>query len=142
MGEAKRRGSKEIRIGEALHRQFQAQIEAAHRKEIYEMQQREREAAMTQEERDKRERARKAMVSLSAIMGISQAMRTYKPEPRSSMHVGGKYNWKGQPERLIYIGHNYSGNGYWHQFAKVESPEVIWCEVLTSDLDKIELTVD
>jgi hypothetical protein len=36
--------------------------------------------------------------------------------------VGGRYNWKGQPERLIYVGYNRSGNGYWHQFAKIEKP--------------------
>lgn len=50
------------------------------------------------------------------------------------MKVGGNYNWIGQPERLVYLGHNWSGNGYWHQFAKVESPDEVWCEVLSSDL--------
>lgn len=50
------------------------------------------------------------------------------------MKVGGKYRWIGQPERLVYLGHNWSGNGYWHQFAKVESPDEVWCEVLSSDL--------
>lgn len=56
------------------------------------------------------------------------------------MKIGGKYNWKGQPEQLIYLGQNWSSNGYWHQFAKVESPEVVWCEVLSSDLHTIEET--
>ena len=56
------------------------------------------------------------------------------------MKIGGKYNWKGQPERLIYLGNNWSGNGYWHQFAKVESPGVVWCEVLGPDLHMIEET--
>lgn len=56
------------------------------------------------------------------------------------MHKGGKYNWKGQPERLVYLGHNWSGNGYWHQFEKVDAPGVIWCEVLTADLPMIEET--
>ncbi|WP_339898227.1 hypothetical protein [uncultured Gilvimarinus sp.] len=55
---------------------------------------------------------------------------------------GGKYNWQNQPERLVYLGYNFSGNGYWHQFAKVESPDVIWCEVLTSDLHMLEETQD
>jgi hypothetical protein len=56
--------------------------------------------------------------------------------------LGGKYNWKGQPERLVYLGCNWSGNGYWHQFAKVETPTVVWCEVKTSDLLLIEETKD
>ena len=56
------------------------------------------------------------------------------------MKVGGKYNWKGQPERLVYIGRNWSGNGYWHQFEKVDKPGKVWCEVLDSDLRMIEET--
>lgn len=56
------------------------------------------------------------------------------------MIIGKHYNWKHQKERLVYLGHNFSGNGYWHQFAKVEAPEVVWCEVLTSDLHMIEET--
>lgn len=63
------------------------------------------------------------------------------------MNIGGKYNWKGQPERLIYLGNiylgnNWSENGYWHQFALVESPDVVWCEVLGSDLHMIEETAE
>ena len=53
---------------------------------------------------------------------------------------GEKYNWIGQPERLVYLGNNRSGNGHWHQFAKVESPDEVWCECLDSDLRGIELT--
>ena len=49
---------------------------------------------------------------------------------------GDRYNWKNQPERLVYMGRS----GVWHQFAKVESPEVVWCEVLTSDLHMLELS--
>ena len=56
------------------------------------------------------------------------------------MIEGGKYNWQYQPERLIYLGHNRSGPGRWHQFAKVEEPDVVWCEILTSDLPMIEET--
>jgi hypothetical protein len=56
------------------------------------------------------------------------------------MVLNGRYNWKGQKERLIYIGHNLSGNGFWHQFVKVEEPNIIWCEVLTDELDMIEET--
>lgn len=56
------------------------------------------------------------------------------------MKIGGKYNWKNQPERLIYLGDNFSGNGYWHQFAKIDSPEEIWCEVKGDDLHFFEET--
>lgn len=58
------------------------------------------------------------------------------------MCIGGLYNWRGQPERLKYIGHNWSGNGYWHQFEKVGAPGVVWCEVLDHDLPMIEETFD
>lgn len=54
--------------------------------------------------------------------------------------VGDRYNWKNQPERLVYMGLCHPRNGVWHQFAKVESPEVVWCEVLTSDLHMLEPT--
>lgn len=51
------------------------------------------------------------------------------------------YNWKHDPiTQLVYLGHNWSGNGYWHQFAKVNKPDVVWCEVLTSDLHMLEKT--
>ena len=56
------------------------------------------------------------------------------------LRVGGKYNWKNQPERLVYLGNNWSSNGYWYQFAKVESPDTVWCEVLDADLKMIEET--
>jgi hypothetical protein len=53
------------------------------------------------------------------------------------MRIGGKYNWKGQPERLKYLGKN----GVWNQFEKIEAPGVVWCEVLDGDLHMIEETV-
>lgn len=57
--------------------------------------------------------------------------------------VGGKYNWKHQPERLVYLGlQHYRGNGFWHQFAKVGQPEVVWCEVREEDLSMFEETKD
>ncbi|WP_292802739.1 hypothetical protein [Methylotenera sp.] len=52
------------------------------------------------------------------------------------MEVGGKYNWKNQPERLVYIGKK----GSWHQFVKTDNPSVVWCEVLDADLRMIEET--
>ena len=52
--------------------------------------------------------------------------------------VGERYNWKSQPERLVYRGKDLSGR--WHQFAKVDQFYVIWCEVLSSDLHMMERT--
>ena len=54
------------------------------------------------------------------------------------MKIGGKYNWKGQSERLIFIGRNWSGNGYWNQFEKIGESGRVWCEVRDSDLESFE----
>jgi hypothetical protein len=70
---------------------------------------------------------------------IKQALAAPVQEP-VAFEIGGCYNWKGQQERLIYIGYNFSGNGHWHQFAKVEAPEKVWCEVLPKDLSSFEAT--
>lgn len=56
------------------------------------------------------------------------------------MVKGNRYNWKGQPERLIYLGDNFSGNGYWHQFALVTNPTKVWCEVQGYQLESFEET--
>ena len=50
------------------------------------------------------------------------------------------YNWKHDPEtRLAYLGHNWSGNGYWHQFALADDPtRKVWCEVTEVELPMIE----
>ena len=49
--------------------------------------------------------------------------------------VEGKwYKWKYQDEVLIYVG---KWNN-WHQFALVENPDQVWCEVLESDLHLME----
>ena len=56
-----------------------------------------------------------------------------------TMKVGDHYTWKNQPERLIYLGVEVS-NGPWHQFAKVESPIKVWCEVRAADLVNFEPT--
>jgi hypothetical protein len=61
---------------------------------------------------------------------------------KETLIIGGFYNGKGQPERLVYMGNNWSSNGYWHQFALVEDPETVWCELLDSDLKMIEVTTD
>ena len=58
-----------------------------------------------------------------------------------TLERGGKYNWQGQPERLVYMGReHYRGNGFWHQFAKTDSPTVVWCEVREADLEMFEVT--
>ncbi|MDI1362547.1 hypothetical protein [Methylotenera sp.] len=51
------------------------------------------------------------------------------------MIVGSKYNWKNQPERLVYMGKL----GSWHQFELVGKAG-IWCEVLDDDLHMLEET--
>ena len=56
------------------------------------------------------------------------------------MKIGEKYNWIDQPERLVYIGKNWSGNGYWHQFEKIGEPGVVWCEVLDDQLCSFEVS--
>jgi hypothetical protein len=60
----------------------------------------------------------------------------------NELRKGGRYNWRNQPERLIYMGTaQYPGDRRtWHQFAKVESPDVVWSEVLESDLQSFEET--
>lgn len=61
-----------------------------------------------------------------------------------SLVIGGRYNWKRQPERLIYMGRRlYPGDGRtWHQFAKVGAPGVCWSEVLDGDLSSFEESTD
>lgn len=57
------------------------------------------------------------------------------------LKVNGKYNWKGQSDRLIYLGYNFSGKGYWHQFRKIGAPRPVWCEVADSDIHMLEETI-
>lgn len=58
----------------------------------------------------------------------------------NTLRIGERYNWKNQPERLVYMGtRRYPGDGRtWHRFAKVETPKVCWSEVLDSDLASFE----
>lgn len=60
----------------------------------------------------------------------------------STLHVGAKYNWRDQPERLVYMGRKvYTGDRrFWFQFAKVSQPGEVWCEVLAEDLSNFEET--
>jgi len=55
--------------------------------------------------------------------------------------VGKLYRWRGQPERLIYLGMCAPRNGRWHQFALEERPTVVWCEVATADSIMLEAIV-
>lgn len=59
----------------------------------------------------------------------------------NDLKVGGHYNWRGQPERLVYLGLCEPRNGRWHQFSKVDTSTVVWCEVLDADLHMLEVTV-
>lgn len=60
----------------------------------------------------------------------------------TDLKIGGKYNFKNQPERLVYMGAKryHGGDHTWHQFARVETPDVCWAEVLKSDLRMFEET--
>ena len=42
------------------------------------------------------------------------------------MVIGQHYRFKCSHEQLIYLGYNWSGNGYWHQFALIDKPKVVW----------------
>lgn len=50
---------------------------------------------------------------------------------------GEHYNWVHQPERLVYLGKSRS----WYQFALIEKPHEVWCEVLEEDIQSFEKTV-
>ena len=54
------------------------------------------------------------------------------------MTIGKTYKFKYSPEILIYIGKNFSGNGYWHQFEKADNRGTVRCELLDHDLKMIE----
>lgn len=53
-----------------------------------------------------------------------------------TMKRDGRYNWKNQPDRLIYL-RRFDG---WHQFKKIGDPREVWCEVLDADLRMLEET--
>lgn len=60
-------------------------------------------------------------------------IKTLTPE---AMERGGRYNWKNQSDRLIYL-RKFNG---WHQFKKIGDPREVWCEVLDEDLQLMEET--
>lgn len=59
-----------------------------------------------------------------------------------ALKIGGRYNWKHQAERLIYMGkiqdHRFCRG--WYQFALVDAPNKVWCEVRPEDIDMFEET--
>jgi hypothetical protein len=61
---------------------------------------------------------------------------------KDQLIVGGRYNWKNQPERLVYLGkhQDHPQCRGWFQFAKIEEPEKVWCEVREEDLASFEET--
>ena len=53
--------------------------------------------------------------------------------------VGNHYRWRHNHDPvLVYLGYNWSGNGYWHQFQKLGDPNKVWCEVTDKELSLIE----
>ena len=54
---------------------------------------------------------------------------------------GNKYNFKNQPERLVFIGNYGQRDATWYQFGKIENPTKVWSEVHESDLHMLEETV-
>jgi hypothetical protein len=58
---------------------------------------------------------------------------------RATLVIGGKYNWKNQPERLQYVGKHmdHPRCAGWYQFSKV-GETAVWCEVRESDLSRFE----
>ena len=54
----------------------------------------------------------------------------------NDLEVGGRYNWKYQPERLVYLGKH----GHWHQFALVGDESRVWCEVEDDQIEYFEKT--
>ncbi len=140
MGQAKQRGDKATRIGLAILRNEAEHKENLKRREVARVAEVERRTRMLPTERMRQERNKKLLSGFVALSALASSMSYKDLAENSKFVIGGRYNWKGQQERLIYLGHNFSGNGYWHQFAKVESPDVVWSEVLTSDLHHIEAT--
>jgi hypothetical protein len=145
MGQAKQRGSKEQRAAQAIERNTLAHQENLKMRELERVASIERAANMAPQERLRKERTKRDVIFLTSLLSMASGLPCTKtPEitAQDNFIVGGKYNWINQSERLIYLGHNFSGNGFWHQFAKVESPETIWCEVVNADLDKLEPTTE
>ena len=73
---------------------------------------------------------------METAVDLGTLTRDTEPEDDLSikLKIGGRYNWRNQEERLVYMGNNFSGNGYWHQFSLVDHPGKVWCEVKEDSL--------
>lgn len=60
------------------------------------------------------------------------------PLTPETMKRGGRYNWKNQSDRLIYL-RRFNG---WHQFRRIGDSREVWCEVQDGDLHMLEETRD
>lgn len=56
------------------------------------------------------------------------------------LEIDAFYRWKHQTDILVYLGKIYDRPGCrgWHQFAKQQEPEVVWCEVRDEELHLLE----
>ena len=55
-----------------------------------------------------------------------------------TLERGKKYRFIGQQEELVYIGYNWSGNGYWHQLTLDGK---VWSEIQDKQFDLLEEVV-
>jgi len=53
-------------------------------------------------------------------------------------HYHFKYGMDPEAEALVYVGKNWSGNGFWHQFELLHKRGEVWAELLDSDLWMIQ----
>ena len=103
-------------------------------------------ARITELESQLAQRFDAADMATAAAQGFRDGVASVANQPSKRQAItplkGGHYNRIGQPERLVYMGTTrYPGDQRtWHQFAKVETPEVCWSEVLTADLANFEET--
>jgi hypothetical protein len=159
MGQAKQRGTLLERAAVAISRDGEKRLAALLQREAEEVARKEAWAKKSPEERSKVMSTRMALHRVTAVLGLYAGMGmpakvaakglnkhpdylNFSRSAQDAFEIGGHYNWKGQHERLIYMGHNFSGNGYWHQFALVDKPNVSWCEVTTEDLKYFEPTIE
>lgn len=50
------------------------------------------------------------------------------------MVINGRYNWRGQTQRLVYLGVNHDPTGELHRFSLIGGPGKVWCEIRGHDL--------
>jgi hypothetical protein len=77
-----------------------------------------------------------ALLNDCDMLAAREATAPPPPLTAESLKRNGRYNWKGQPDRLIYL-RKFDG---WHQFKKIGDPREVWCEVRAEDLHMLEET--